>query len=324
MLVERHRSRLLYLEEFGRRRLAAQQYLRDQAMLRSLSGDGSIGGEAAVDSSSLASQDEPSPSGVELDTSTAHPARLYNYLVGGKDNYEVDRQAAERAYKDYPGGVPGVRRDAIAQRRFLARTVRELATAGIRQFLDIGTGIPTENNTHEVAQRVAPESRVVYVDNDPIVLVHARALLRSTPEGKTAYIDANLRDPDTILTKASETLDFDQPVAVTMLGILHFIESEVAYGCTKRFVDAISPGSYLVVAHLAADVLPEMVEACRLMSQDFPVSVIPRTRDEVAGFFDGLEIVEPGVVQAQQWRPDADNSDDPDQVPVNVGVARKN
>jgi hypothetical protein len=259
-----------------------------------------------------------------INTAVAHPARLYDYLLGGKDNFQVDRDAAERAYANYPGRVAGVRQHALAQRSYLQRSVRTLAQDfGIRQFLDIGTGIPTENNTHEVAQRVAPDSRVVYVDNDPIVLVHARALLTSTPEGRTAYIDGDLHDVDAVLNQAAETLDFDQPIAVSLLGILHFFRDEDAYRSARQLIDGMPSGSYLSIAQLASDVLPEMTEACRKMSESFPVPCLPRSRSEVARFFDGLELLEPGVVQVHHWRPGSDDLPASTSVPVHVGLAQK-
>ena len=262
----------------------------------------------------------------EIDPSVAHPARVYDYLLGGKDNYAADRAAAEMAYANYPGGLPGVRTHARAQRAFLGKAVHHLAgTAGIRQFLDIGTGIPTANNTHEVAQRVAPQSRVVYVDNDPIVLAHARALLAGTPEGVTSYIDADLRDPQRIVREAGETLDFDQPVAVMLLGILHFFGDGEggAYDTVSRLLDEVPSGSYLVIANLASDVLSEMVEATRVLSEKMKEQVYPRTHAEVARFFDGLELVGPGVVQVHRWQPDPTTVAAGADIPVHCGVGRK-
>ncbi|MGH3342389.1 MAG: SAM-dependent methyltransferase [Carbonactinosporaceae bacterium] len=261
----------------------------------------------------------------KIDNSIAHPARVYDYLLGGKDNFAPDRAAAERAYASYPGGLEGIRVHARAQRSFLSRAVHHLAgETGTRQFLDIGTGIPTADNTHQVAQRVAPESRVVYVDNDPIVLVHARALLVSSPEGRTDYIDADLRDPDAILSEAAATLDFTQPVAITLLGILHFFDdADDPYGIVTRLLQAVPPGSHLVIAHLASDVLPVMTEALKTLSQRMSVPVCPRTQLEVARFFEGLEVLGPGVVQLHRWRPGADDLAADVEVPVHCGVARK-
>src|SRR6476660_5379403 len=182
-----------------------------------------------------------------LDTSSAHSARVWNYLLGGKDNFAADREVGDMILQMFPG----IAHIARLQRRVLGRAVRYLAgEAGIRQFLDIGTGLPTADNTHEVAQAIAPESRIVYVDNDPLVLVHARALLTSTPEGATDYIDADMHDPDKILAEAARTLDFTQPVAVTMLGVVIFISDDgEAYGIVRRFLDALPSGSYLVLSH---------------------------------------------------------------------------
>ena len=197
--------------------------------------------------------------------------------------------------------------------------------AGIRQFLDIGTGLPTANNTHDVAQRIAPESRIVYVDNDPMVLVHARALLTSTPEGATDYIDADARDPDKILAAAAQTLDFDRPVAVMMLGILNFIvDDDEAYAVVKRLLDALSPGSYLVISHPTKEVKPEAVEeAMRMWNESGAAPITARTREELESFFDGLELLEPGVVSCSQWRPDPSEGDLPDKVSEFAGVGRK-
>src|SRR5436309_8320362 len=203
------------------------------------------------------------PQPVELDTSVAHSARLWNYLLGGKDNFAADREAAEQALALMPELVLSARAD----REFLGRAVWYLAgAAGVRQFLDIGTGLPTANNTHEVAQAVAPESRIVYVDNDPMVLVHARALLTSTPQGATDYVDADIRDTDKILHAARATVDFDQPVAVMLLGILNFItDDDEATGIVKRLVDALCPGSYLVISHPTLEVNGEAVEEAMRM-----------------------------------------------------------
>lgn len=263
------------------------------------------------------------PDLAEIDTSVAHASRVYDYLVGGKDNYAVDRVAAERAYASYPGGMEGIRRVAVAQRTFLARSVSELAGMGVRQFLDIGTGIPTANNTHEAAQKVAPDSRVVYVDNDPIVLAHARALLKGTPEGAVTYVDADLRDTDAIVEQAAATLDFTQPISVSLLGILHFMDDDEAYEIVRRLMNAVPAGSFLVIAHLASDVLSEMAEAAQSLSEDMTYRMFVRTHDQVAAFFDGLALLEPGVVQVHRWRPDAGAQDLDIEFPDHVGVGRK-
>jgi S-adenosyl methyltransferase len=237
-----------------------------------------------------------------FDTSVAHIARVYNYWLGGKDNYAADREAGDATIAAYPDLVASVR----ANRAFLARTVRYLANeAGIRQFLDIGTGIPTANNTHEVAQSVTPDCRVVYVDNDPIVLAHARALLTSTPQGATSYIDADLRDTATILGQAAATLDFDKPVAVMLIAILHLIaDDDDPYGIVTTLLDAVPAGSYLALSHVASDIAPEQqAEAARRYNQRAHDRQNHRDHAGVTRFFDGLALVDPGVVPVQKWRP---------------------
>jgi S-adenosyl methyltransferase len=237
-----------------------------------------------------------------FDTSVAHVARVYDYWLGGKDNFAVDRAAGEQAIAAYPDIVHSVR----ANRAFLARTVRYLAAeAGIRQFLDIGTGIPTANNTHEVAQSAAPGCRVVYVDNDPIVLAHARALLTSGPAGVTAYIDADLRDTRKILAVASQTLDFSRPVAVVLMAIMHLIgDGDDPYGTVAKLIGAVPPGSYLAMSHIASDIEPEALgKAKERVSRLALVEQTYRTHAEVMQFFDGLEMVQPGLVRVQEWRP---------------------
>jgi hypothetical protein len=257
-----------------------------------------------------------------LDTSRAHPARIYNYWLGGKDNYAADRDAAEHAIAANPGIVADVR----ANRAFLTRAVRLLAgDCGVRQFLDIGTGLPAAGNTHEVAQAAAPDSRIVYVDNDPIVLVHARALLTGTPEGATAYLDADLREPGAILTAAAQTLDFARPVALMLLIILHLIgDDDDPYGIVAQLVDALPSGSYLVLAHPASDIrAAQMAEMTRRLNQRMadPKATM-RDRVAITRFFAGLDLIEPGVVQPQQWRPEPGLAD-PRQVTAWCGVARK-
>jgi len=240
-----------------------------------------------------------------FDAKTAHPARVYDYWLGGKDNFEADRIAGEATIAAYPA----IRASARANRSFLARSVRYLAAeAGIRQFLDIGTGLPTASNTHEVAQSVAPESRIVYVDNDPLVLSHARALLTSSPEGVTDYLDADLRDTDTIIEQAAATLDFTRPVAIMLLAILHYIpDLTEAQRIVARLVSAVPSGSYLVISHAASDISPEqMAEMIRRMNEHLAeANHVGRTREVVARFFDGLDVLEPGVVKVTQWRPES-------------------
>jgi S-adenosyl methyltransferase len=238
-----------------------------------------------------------------FDARLAHPARVYDYWLGGKDNFEADRIAGEETIAAYPA----IRASARANRAFLARTVRYLtAEAGIRQFLDLGTGLPTASNTHEVAQDIAPESRIVYVDNDPLVLSHARALLTSSPEGRTAYLDADLRDTDRILEQAAETLDFGQPVAIMLLAILHYIpDLGEARAIVGRLLSPVPSGSYVTISHAASDISPEaMAEMIRRMNQHLAEgNHVGRTREVVAGFFDDLELLEPGVVKVTEWRP---------------------
>jgi S-adenosyl methyltransferase len=243
-----------------------------------------------------------------FDTTKPHQARVYDHLLGGKDNYAADRAAAEALLAVYPGAVYTAR----ANRAFLGRAVRYLtAEAGIRQFLDIGTGIPTAGNTHEVAQDIAPESRVVYVDYDPIVLAHARALLDSSEAGATRYIDADLRDTDTILAGAADVLDFGKPVAVTLLAILHAIpDPDDPYAIVARLLDAVPPGSYLAISHAASDLLDQ--ETMRSFADSWnnrgQQHITWRTREQVARFFTGTDLVEPGLVRVDEWRPTSDTT----------------
>jgi hypothetical protein len=246
-------------------------------------------------------QEQPGQ-GSRFDTSVASIARIYDYWLGGKDNFKVDRDAAEEMIQAFPGIVAGVRMN----RAFLGRAVHYLAAeAGIRQFLDVGTGLPSANNTHEVAQRAAPESRIVYVDNDPIVLSHAKALLTSTPDGACAYIDADIRNVGQIVKEAAGTLDFSRPVAVCLIMILQFIPDEDdPWQITRTLMDAVPSGSYLVVAHPANDVDVVVAPALRQLSTRMGgTRALPRSYPEVMRFFEGLEMVEPGLVQLHRWRP---------------------
>ncbi|MET7953694.1 SAM-dependent methyltransferase [Streptomyces sp. NPDC012842] len=253
---------------------------------------------------------------------TAHPARVYNVWLGGKDHYPVDQEAAELAAKANPTIVPSVR----ANRAFLGRAVRHLTTTGIRQFLDIGTGIPAADNTHEVAQRAAPESRVVYVDNDPVVLTHARALLVSGPDGQTDYVQADARDVDTILGEAARTLDLDRPVGLMLVAVLQYVkDSEDPWDITRRLLDRLAPGSHLVLSHPAADVTaPEVAESMRIYNERAAshASATPRSHEDVERFFRGLEVLKPGVVTLTRWRPAPSDVPD-DSLPMWCGVARK-
>jgi hypothetical protein len=268
--------------------------------------------------------DAPTPQGPRsaIDTTVAHTARIWNYWLGGKDNYEVDRAVGEQIRQLHPM----IGEYARADRLFLGRAVRYLAEdEGIRQFLDIGTGLPTVDNTHEVAQAVAPESRVVYVDNDPLVLAHARALLTSTPEGATAYIDADLRDTGRILTEAARTLDFSKPIALTMLGVVIFIgDDEDPYGMVRRFADALPSGSYLVLSHtVTRPDMPDVDAAVAFWNEHGTPKLTQRTQEQIGQFFDGLELLEPGVVSCSRWRPEATQGGEPAEVAMFGGVARK-
>jgi len=257
-----------------------------------------------------------------IDTSVAHQARIYDYWLGGKDNFAADREAAEQAVAAYPPILRGVR----AQRAFLARAVRYLAeAAGIRQFLDIGTGIPTANNTHEVAQAVTKDARVVYVDNDPMVLAHARALLTGVPEDSTAYLDADLREPDTILAGAAELLDFRRPVAVLLIGILQLIPDDAdPHAIVARLVEAVPSGSWLAVYHPASDIDQHRVaEAVRRVNARTAGTTTLRTHAEIARFFGGLQLLEPGLVQVQRWQPGSAAPDDGEQIAAYAGLARR-
>ncbi|WUI01195.1 SAM-dependent methyltransferase [Spirillospora sp. NBC_00431] len=257
----------------------------------------------------------------EIDTTVPHSARVWNYLLGGKDNYPVDQAAGDKVCEIFPGMVDLTRHS----RYMLVRVVRYLAgEAGVRQFLDIGTGLPTVDNTHEVAQRIAPESRTVYVDNDPLVLVHAQALLRSTREGATDYIQADVRDPDTILARAAETLDFDRPVALMLMGILGLVgDHDEARSIVARLMAALPSGSYLAV-YDGTDTDPPYLEAIgRYNASSGAVPYTPRGVDDIARYLDGLEVLEPGVVPVSRWRPEPSPWDDPPAVPGAGGVARK-
>ena len=240
----------------------------------------------------------------KIDKTVPHSARIWNYWLGGKDNYPVDRAAGEETRKVLPEIVDIAR----ASRAFLGRAVRYLAgEAGIRQFLDVGTGLPTVDNTHQVAQRVAPECRIVYVDNDPLVLLHARALLVGTREGATDYIDGDVRDPQAILRRAAQTLDFTRPVAIMMLGILPFIgEDDEARSIINQLLAAVPAGSYVAATHSTSEATGDrVIDAVRQWNQ-VPGTVPYHLRDpaRIAGFFDGLELIEPGVVSCPRWHPE--------------------
>ena len=236
----------------------------------------------------------------DLKKDVAHTARVWNWFLGGKDNYKADQVAGEQVAKVNPDVIHLAR----ASRAFLVRGTSYLARdAKIRQFLDIGTGLPTANNTHEVAQSIAPDSRIVYVDNDPLVLVHAEALLSSTPEGVTHYIEADLRDPETILREAAGVLNFDEPVAIMLIAILHHIpDLAEARSIVRRLLDAVPSGSHLAIAHAARSEV--MDRGAAEWNKVGTPPLVPRYPEEIASFFDGLEMLEPGLVTTTRWRPD--------------------
>ncbi|MFE0451176.1 SAM-dependent methyltransferase [Streptomyces sp. NPDC058914] len=257
-----------------------------------------------------------------INTAQPHTARIWNYWLGGKDNYEVDRAAGDQIRQLHPG----IGEYARADRLFLGRAVRHLVTeTGIRQFLDIGTGLPTADNTHEVAQRLAPDSRIVYVDNDPLVLAHARALLTSTPEGRTDYLDEDLRNVDAILEHAAKTLDFSRPVALMLLGVVIFVgDEEDPYALVRRLVDALPSGSHLVLSHtVTSPAMPDVDEAVKFWNEHGTPKLTQRTPEQVTRFFDGLDLLEPGVVSCSRWRPEETGGAEPEEVAMFGGVARK-
>ncbi|MFC4536384.1 SAM-dependent methyltransferase [Sphaerisporangium dianthi] len=256
-----------------------------------------------------------------IDTTTPHSARVWNYWLGGKDNYPIDRQVGEQVRQVYPGIVEVARHS----RAFLGRAVRYLAgEAGITQFLDVGTGLPTVDNTHEVAQRMNPVCKIVYVDNDPLVLVHARALLAGTPEGVCEYIDADVRDPERILEEAARTLDFTRPIALMMLGILGNVwDDEEAGAIRDRLVAALPPGSHLVLEDGTDAVDPEAAAQAQKTRAEAGDPYKLRTPQQIAAFFDGLRLLEPGVVSVSRWRPEPSAWGLPEEVTAFCGVAVK-
>jgi hypothetical protein len=259
---------------------------------------------------------------VEIDTGVAHPARIYDYWLGGKDNFAADREAADQVTEVNPDILRGVR----ANRRFLKRAVRYLAGhAGVRQFLDIGTGLPAMDNTHEVAQSVAPDARVVYVDNDPIVLAHGRALLTSTPDGSTGFVDGDARDTAAILDDASRMLDFGEPVAVMVLMVLQYIpDYDDPRGIVDRLMDAMAPGSYLVVSDTAADIRPMVgAESQRRLNARIAGRQTRRTREQIQRYFTGLDMMPPGLVTLNRWRPAADDPEPGEDIAGYCGIGRK-
>jgi O-methyltransferase involved in polyketide biosynthesis len=255
-----------------------------------------------------------------IDTSRPHPARVYDWWLGGKDNYPVDEALARRILEVDATVVRGAR----ANRRFMHRAVRTAAEAGVRQFLDIGTGIPTEPNLHQVAQEITPESKVVYADNDPIVLRHAQALLHSTREGATDYVHADVRDPDTILRTAAETLDFSEPIALSLVALTHYLSDDV-YGLLKRYVAELAEGSFVILSQVTPDLSPEAIEQAAEQFRRSGTPFFPRSLAEFSRFFDGLELLGPGVIPVSGWRPGPEDvaAQAEGIVPVYAGVARK-
>jgi len=270
----------------------------------------------------LTAGDPPVP---EIDTSRPHPARMYDYCIGGKNHFAADRAVADAALAHWPSGRIGLREN----RRFLGRAVRYLAAeAGVRQFLDIGSGLPTTANVHEIAQAADPSCRVVYVDHDPMVLVHARALLSSAPEGRTAYIQADLKSPFDILSSpvVRSVLDFDQPVALMLVAVLHFLrEEDEAEAILKTLLDALPSGSYLAASHVTLEHDPEGVGGGQRVYREAGLPMNARDADEFASLaFSGLELVPPGLVLVSEWRPDSDAPrPSPAEVSCYGGVARK-
>lgn len=256
-----------------------------------------------------------------LRTDVSHAARVWSYWLGGMSHYPVDAEVGDRIV----AMVPELPRSAVADRRFLSRAVRFLAgEAGIRQFLDIGSGLPAGDSTHEVAQRVDPGCRIVCVDNDPLVLAHARALLCGSPEGATAYVDGDVHDPEAILREAARTLDLGRPVALTLLGVLNFVlDTDEAVSIVRRLLDAVPSGSYLVVSHPTTEVDgAAMTAAVEYWNDRGSAPMTLRTRGELARFFEGLELLEPGLVTCSRWRPEEDEAGLVD-VAHWAGVARK-
>jgi hypothetical protein len=270
-------------------------------------------------------QDVPLSTRIRQDV--PHSARMYDYFLGGKDNYAVDREAAERVL----GVFPNMRTAVRANRGFMRRSTRALAQRGLRQWLDVGTGIPTSPNLHEVAQSVAPDARVVYVDNDPVVLAHSRALMTSSPEGRTAYIHGDVRNPDAIWAapQLARTLDLGQPVVLSMVALLHFVpDIREAKAIVDRLFDPLPAGSALVLSHATAELDPEGAPRVQKIYNQVGTTLQLRSSEQFATFFDGLNLLEPGIVTAHRWRPDDDGDRPPDhvtdaQVSFYAGVAVK-
>lgn len=259
---------------------------------------------------------------LDLQTDKPHSARIYDYLLGGKDNYPADQEAAAKVEQ----AVPNARRVARANREFMHRAARFAAEAGIGQFLDIGTGIPTEPNLHQVVQEVTPAARVVYVDNDPLVLAHARALMAGTAQGRTSYVNADLTEPDSILSAPQliDTLDPDVPTALSLIAIAHFVPGEALYDAVATLLASLAPGSYLAMTHLTAEIDPEGVAGTVATYTQSGIAMQARRRDEFERFFTGLELVEPGIVPLHRWRPRMEQPASYDHtLPLYAAVGRK-
>ncbi|OLT10486.1 S-adenosyl methyltransferase [Actinomadura sp. CNU-125] len=256
-----------------------------------------------------------------INSEVPQTARIWNYWLGGKDNFDVDRQVGEEILKV----IPNMALMARATRQFLQRAVHHLAAdLRVRQFLDIGTGLPTADNTHQVAQRAVPDARVVYVDNDPLVLAHARALLTSSPEGKTAYLPADLREPEKIIAGAAETLDFDEPVALLLMGILgHMTDYEEGRSIVRRLVDALPSGSHLALYDATNVVDPATAEAIAIWNRSAEPPYVLRTPEQLAGFFEGMDLVPPGVVSCPLWHAVGTDIGTVEEIDEFCGVARK-
>ncbi len=259
-----------------------------------------------------------------IDTSKPHAARMYDYFLGGKDNYPVDVAAAEQVSSHFPA----VSAMARTNRAFMHRASRLLAERGIRQFLDIGTGIPTEPNLHQIVQGIAPDAQVVYADNDPIVLRHAEALLHSAPEGRTAYVQADVRNPGTIIATARETLDFSRPIALSLVALLHLVgDEDEPLRLVRELLEPLAPGSHLTLSHATGDFDPETWERVVEVYRKGGTAAQVRSLGEFSEFFTGLELVDPGVVLAARWHPELGEPREGDgggeEIPLYVAVARK-
>lgn len=259
----------------------------------------------------------------DIDTSAAHAARVYDYLLGGTANFKADRTAAEHAFAAWPGGLDGARADVRANRALLGRMVRHLVAAGVRQFLDIGTGMPAQGCVHEVALPIAPDTRVVYIDRDPVVLAHAHRLLMDVPDRATSFFHADVRDTTGVLDATALALDLRQPVAVLLFGVLHCMrDADDPAGIIRALTAPLAAGSYVGLTHLASDVVPEAVaESISRITPRMAEPVVLRSRDEVTALFGGLRLEDPGVVQLPRWHPDAD-APAPGPLPLWCGLAR--